>query len=374
LVTLLRRDESEAEQSVELQDASLFAIWDKVQESRRLSRQDGVKLLETDDFIGLGKIANYATRRVSADKTYFVLNRHLNYTNICVLSCKFCDYAKKPGEAGAYEMTVEDALNVVGDDIDEVHIVGGHHPTFPFSYYLEMIKAISRNYPKVHIKAFTASEIDYFHRRWKVPPEESLRLFKEAGLTTMPGGGAEVFSDRIHKKLLPGKAKASRWVEIHRAAHNLGIKSNATLLYGHIETFEERVAHLEILRDLQDETGGFLAFIPLEYQIGTTMLRPRHTSPFDDLKMIATARLMLDNFKYIKGYWIMLGEPTAAVSLNFGANDLDGTIGEERIAHAAKAQSALGQTKQSIIEFIRDARRVPVRRDALYNELEVYEK
>lgn len=374
MVTVLKQGAAQSPDYFYPEDAQLAPIWEKVKSGERLSHADGVRLLETDDFISVGKMANFAAERISGKKAYFVINRHINYSNICVLSCKFCDYAKKPNEAGAYEMTVEDALSLMKDEFDEVHIVGGHHPTFPFSYYVDLIKSIRSAYPKVDIKAFTASEIDYFHRRWKVPPEESLKIFKEAGLTTMPGGGAEVFSDRVHKMLLPGKAKSNRWVEVHRTAHNLGIKSNATLLYGHVETYAERVGHLEILRDLQDETGGFLAFIPLEYQIGTTLLRPRHTSPFDDLKMIACARLMLDNFKYIKGYWIMIGQQTAAMSLNFGANDLDGTIEEERIAHAAKAASPIGVTKESIIECIRDAERVPVRRDAQYNELEVYDK
>ena len=350
-------------------DKALIPIWDKVQAGERLNRADGVRLLETNDFAAVGKMALWKTLQVSGNKVFFVINRHINYSNICVLSCKFCDYAKKPGDGDAYEMSLETVLSMVDDELSEVHIVGGHHPTFPFSYYVDMIKTIRESYPKVHIKAFTAAEIDYFWRRWKVPPEESLAIFKEAGLTSMPGGGAEVFSQRIHKLLLPGKSNADRWLDIHRMAHKLGIRSNSTLLYGHIETFEERVIHLERLRELQDETGGFLAFIPLEYQIGTTLLRPRYTPPLDDLKMMATARLMLDNFRYIKGYWVMLGEATASVSLNFGANDLDGTIGEERIAHAAKAESPIGLTRESITNFIKDAGKVPVERDALYNEL-----
>ena len=362
----------ELERDIHLTDPALFPIWDAVQEERRLTLEQGVTILETEDFAGVGRIADFAKKRVTGDKVYFVLNRHINPTNICVLSCKFCDFAKKPGDEEAYEMSMDEIMSHMDDDIREVHIVGGHHPTWPFQYYVDMIRNIHEKYPNVQVKAFTASEIDYFHRRWKVPPEESLAIFKEAGLESMPGGGAEVFSSRVHKALLPGKANADRWAEIHKTAHRMGINSNCTLLYGHIETFAERIDHLERLRDIQDETGGFLAFIPLEYQIGFTKLRPRHTPPMDDLKMIAAARLMLDNIKYIKAYWVMLGEATASIGLNFGANDLDGTIGKERIAHAALADSPAGRARDRMLNSIRDARRIPVERDALYNEITVF--
>lgn len=356
-----------------ISDPELESIWEKVKHGQRLTADDGVKILETDDFSAVGLMADFAKRNVSGEKVYFVLNRHLNPTNICVLSCKFCDYAKKPGAEGAYEMTMEQMLDHLDDDIRELHVVGGHHPTWPFEFYVEMIRELHNARPDVQIKAFTASEIDYFWRRWKVPPEESLAIFKEAGLSSMPGGGAEVFSDRIHKLLLPGKAKADRWLEIHRIAHGMGIKSNCTILYGHVETFRERIDHLILLRELQDETGGFLALIPLEYQVGYTKLRPRHTPPMDDLKMIAASRLILDNVMAIKAYWVMLGEATAGIGLNFGANDLDGTIGKERIAHAALADSPAGVARRSMVASIKDAGRVPVERDALYNEITVYD-
>ncbi len=354
-------------------DKALFNIWDKVREHRRLTVDDGVRVLESDDFATVGLMADWVKKQLTGDKVYFVLNRHVNPTNICVLSCKFCDFAKKTGDADAYEMSIEDVLSHLDDDVQEVHIVGGHHPTWPFQYYVDMVKTIHDKHPNVQIKAFTASEIDYFHRRWKVPPEESLLILKEAGLTSMPGGGAEVFSERVHKLLLPGKADAKRWLEIHSIAHKMGIKSNCTLLYGHIETFRERAEHLHLLRSMQDETNGFLAFIPLEYQIGYTKLRSRHTSPLDDLKMIAVARLMLDNISYIKSYWVMLGEATASIGLNFGANDLDGTIGKERIAHAALAYSPVGRTRNAMVNTILDAGKIPVERDALYNEVKVYD-
>ncbi len=373
MVPILEVADPDLKIDINLVDKRLFPIWDKVQAGERLSSSEGVTLLDTDDLAGVGRMADFAKKRVTGDKVYFVLNRHVNPTNICVLSCKFCDFAKKPGEKDAYEMSIEEILDHVDDDIREIHIVGGHHPTWPFEYYVEMVKEIHKKAPHVQIKGFTASEIDYFQRRWKVPPEESLAILKEAGLQSMPGGGAEVFSSRVHKILLPGKANADRWAEIHKTAHRMGIPTNCTLLYGHIETFEERIEHLIRLRNIQDETGGFLAFIPLEYQVGMTKLRPRHTPAMDDLKMIAAARLMLDNIKYIKAYWVMLGEATASIGLNFGANDLDGTIGKERIAHAALADSPAGQAREKMASFIRDARRIPVERDALYKEIRVYD-
>jgi len=373
MVPILEVTDPNLQVELNLSDKRLFPIWDKVQAGERLSSSEGVTLLATDDLAGVGRMADFAKKRVTGDKVYFVLNRHVNPTNICVLSCKFCDFAKKPGEKDAYEMSIDEILDHVDDDIHEIHIVGGHHPTWPFEYYVEMVKAIKEKAPHVQIKGFTASEIDYFQRRWKVSPEESLAILKEAGLQSMPGGGAEVFSSRVHKILLPGKANADRWAEIHKTAHRMGIPTNCTLLYGHIESFEERIEHLVRLRNIQDETSGFLAFIPLEYQVGMTKLRPRHTPPMDDLKMIAAARLMLDNIKYIKSYWVMLGAATASIGLNFGANDLDGTIGKERIAHAALAESPAGQARESMASSIRDARRIPVERDALYNEIKVYD-
>ena len=373
MVPILEVADPNLKVELNLSDKRLFSIWDKVQAGERLSSSEGVTLLDTDDLPGVGRMADFAKKRVTGDKVYFVLNRHVNPTNICVLSCKFCDFAKKPGEKDAYEMSIDEILDHVDDDIHEIHIVGGHHPTWPFEYYVEMVKAIKEKAPHVQIKGFTASEIDYFQRRWKVSPEESLAILKEAGLQSMPGGGAEVFSSRVHKILLPGKANADRWAEIHKTAHRMDIPTNCTLLYGHIESFEERIEHLIRLRNIQDETGGFLAFIPLEYQVGMTKLRPRHTPAMDDLKMIAAARLMLDNIKYIKSYWVMLGAATASIGLNFGANDLDGTIGKERIAHAALADSPAGQARESMASSIRDARRIPVERDALYNEIKVYD-
>jgi aminodeoxyfutalosine synthase len=354
-------------------DRDLIPIWEKVLAEERLSLVDGIRLFETTDFPAVGRMADHVKSRRDSDRVFFVLNRHLNPTNICVLSCTFCDFAKKKGDPDAYEMSMEEILGHVDPETREVHIVGGHHPDWPFEKYEEIVRTIHQHYPDVQIKAFTAAEIDYFHRRWKVTPEESLARLKEAGLRSMPGGGAEVFSSRVHRLLLPGKSDANRWAEIHHIAHNMGIRSNATLLYGHIETYEERVEHLIHLRELQDETGGFLAFIPLEYQVGDTHLVPRQASAIDDLKTVAAARLLLDNFPHIKAYWVMIGEETASVSLHFGASDLDGTIGRERIAHAAKAASPAGLARNRVVQLIRDAQKVPVERDALYNVVHVYE-
>ena len=360
-------------EGISFMDRDLIPIWEKVLEGQRLSPEDGVRMFETSDFPAVGRLANHVKRQREGDRVMFVLSRHLNPTNICVLSCSFCDFAKKKGDPDAYEMSMEQMLDHLDEETREVHIVGGHHPDWPFEKYEEIVSTIHQKFPSVQIKAFTASEIDYFHRRWRVSPEESLARLKEAGLQSMPGGGAEVFSDRVHKQLLPGKASANRWLEIHQMAHGMGIKSNATLLYGHVETYEERVDHMVRLRELQDETGGFLAFIPLEYQVGDTHLVPKHASPIDDLKTVAVARLLLDNFPHIKAYWVMIGEETASVALNFGASDLDGTIGKERIAHAAKAASPAGLARERMVQLIRDADKIPVERDALYNVVRVYE-
>ena len=354
-------------------DKNLIPIWEKVQARKRLSMEDGLRLFETWDFPAVGRMADHVKTERGGNRVLFVLNRQLNPTNICVLSCSFCDFAKKKGDPDAYEMSMEEILAHVDEDTREVHMVGGHHPDWPFEHYVDIVRTIHEAHPDVQIKAFTAAEIDYFWRRWKVTPEESLTRLKEAGLRAMPGGGSEVFSERVHKLLFAGKSDAARWIEIHRLAHRMGIRSNATLLYGHIETYEERVNHMLRLRELQEETGGFLAFIPLEYQTGDTNLVPRQASAIDDLKTIAAARLILDNFPHIKAYWVMIGEETASLALHFGASDLDGTIGRERIAHAASAASPAGLARERVIQLIRDAGKVPVERDALYNAVHVYD-
>jgi aminodeoxyfutalosine synthase len=354
-------------------DRRLEPLWDKVAEGQRLTREDGLLLFETPDLHGLGGMADFAKRRLHGDQVFFVLNRYVNPTNVCVLACAFCDFARKKGEAGAFENTIEDVLGMIQPGTREAHIVGGHHPDWPFEYYERLIEAIHAARPETQIKAFTAAEVDYWWRRWKIEPREALRRLKRAGLHSMPGGGAEIFSPRLQKLLrYTGKADADRWLEIHGIAHELGLRTNATMLYGHVETLAERVEHLARLREQQDRSGGFLTFVPLAYQVGTTRLVARQTPPTDDLRTIAAARLLLDNFPHIEAYWVMIGEETASLALHFGASDVNGTLEEEKIAHMALAESPAGLAYEQILRMIRDAGKVPVERDALYNVVKVW--
>jgi len=356
-----------------IRDARLTGIWEKVQAGERLSRQDGLVLFETDDLHAVGRMADFAKSRLHGDQVFFVLNRYINPTNVCVLSCSFCDFARKKGEEGAFENTIEDVLAMIKPGTREAHIVGGHHPDWPFEYFERMIEAIHYGRPETQIKAFTAAEIDYFWRRWKIEPREALTRLKRAGLHSMPGGGAEIFSKRLQKLLhFSGKADADRWCEIHGIAHSLGLKTNATMLYGHVETMEERVDHLLRLREQQDRSGGFITFIPLSYQTGTTKLVPRQTPPTDDLRTIAASRLLLDNFPHIEAYWVMIGEATASLALHFGASDVNGTLEDEKIAHMAQAASPAGLATEQILRIVRDAGKIPVERDALYNVVKVW--
>jgi aminodeoxyfutalosine synthase len=354
-------------------DRHLAPVWEKVQAGERLSREDGLRLFETDDLLGVGRMADHVKSRRAGDRVYFVINRYISPTNVCVLSCAFCGFARKKGEDGAFEYTIEDIVGMVGAEVREVHIVGGHHPDWPFEYYERVIAALRAARPEVQIKAFTAAEIDYFWRRWRIEPKEALTRLKAAGLQTMPGGGAEVFSGRVAKLLhYTGKADPERWCEIHGIAHALGIKTNATMLYGHVETLAERVDHLLRLREQQDASGGFLTFIPLPYQVGTTRLVERPTPPTDNLRTIAAARLMLDNFPHVEAYWVLLGEATASVALHFGADDVNGTLEDERVQHMAGAQTPAGLAREQLFRMIKDAGKVPVERDALYNVIQVW--
>jgi aminodeoxyfutalosine synthase len=353
---------------VRFSDGRLEPIWEKVQAGTRLDRDDGITLLETEDLLGVGRMADHVKSRLEGNRVYFVINRHITPTNLCVLSCSFCGFARKRGEAGAYEHTIEDMVAMVKDDMREVHIVGGHHPDWPFEYYERMIAAIHAARPEVPIKGFTAAEIDYFWRRWKIEPREALSRLKAAGLRSMPGGGAEIFSSRLARLLkYTGKADPDRWCEIHGIAHELGLKTNATMLYGHVETLPERVDHMLRLRAQQDVSGGFVTFVPLAYQTATTKLVPRQTPPADSLRTIAAARLLLDNFAHIEAYWVTLGEETASIALNFGADDVNGTLEDERIQHLSGAQTPAGLAREQLCRMIRDAGKIPVERDALYN-------
>jgi aminodeoxyfutalosine synthase len=356
-----------------LRDRRLADVAAKVEAGERLDAADGLACLETNDLFGLARIADWAKRRRTGDRVYYVLNRQLNPSNRCVTGCRFCDFAARPGDDRAYELSLEEIVAHGGEDIDEIHIVGGLHPEWPFERYVGIVRALHARWPRLPIKAWTAVEIDWFTKLSGLSAEEVLETLKEAGLVALPGGGAEVFSERVRQELYPEKMSHERWFEIHRAAHGLGIRTNCTLLYGHIETLPERVEHLLQLRALQDETGGFLSFVPLAYQVGRTRIVRRGPSAPDGLRTIAASRLLLDNFDHVKAYWVMLGEGTASVALGFGADDLDGTIERERVAHAAAAASPVGLTQQRILALIRAAGKVPVRRNALYDVLEVHE-
>jgi aminodeoxyfutalosine synthase len=360
--------------TIQFRDTALIPIWDKVRRGGRLSLSDGVAMYATNDIISLGKMAHFVQQQKSGDAVYFVLNRKIEHTNICILSCKFCDFAVKKGDPGAYEMATEEILAKLTPDIHEVHITGGMPADWPWGRYLDIVRSIHDKFPGLDVKAFTAVEIDFFHKKFKLPIAEVLSQLKEAGLRTMPGGGAEVFSERVRKLIFNQKIGAKTWFEVHKTAHRLGIPTNSTLLYGHIETLEERIIHMIRLREAQDETNGFLTFIPLAFQPGDTGIKPRDrfTSAIDDLKTIAISRLMLDNFPHIKAYWVMLTEEVASIALNFGADDIDGTVGEERIAHDAGAVSPMKLAKDQIIRIIKDAGKIPVERDVYYNPLNVH--
>jgi aminodeoxyfutalosine synthase len=363
-------------------DKKLPPIWDKVQSKVRLELDDVRTLYASPDLLGVGWMANQVKEERFGKKAFYVLNQKLEPTNVCVLSCKFCDFATKRHQPDAYEMTIPEMVERCAGGVSEIHISGGMPPEWTFDHYVAILRGLRKAYPTVGIKAFTAVEIEWAARISKQSIETVLMTFKEAGLTALPGGGAEVFSERVRKELFPFKMGEKGWVDVHRAAHKLGLPSNATLLYGHIETLEERWHHLEVLRQLQDEallepsssTGndemkscGFMSFIPLAFQPGKTGLAVETPTMIDDLKMLAISRLYLDNFPHIKAYWITLGEQTASIGLNFGADDVDGTIGEERIMHAAGALSPSGMLREHLQKLIREAGCIPVERDALYN-------
>ncbi|MFN8549367.1 MAG: aminofutalosine synthase MqnE [Candidatus Eisenbacteria bacterium] len=353
-------------------DPLLEPIAEKVLRGERLTKADGLACFATRDLNGLGAIADWRKTALHGDQAYFVFNRQINPTNLCVLDCKFCDYAHHPRDPKGYSMTIDQILAKITPELNEVHIVGGLHHEWRFEQYVEVVRQIRRAFPKLPIKAYTAVEIDFFAKIAKRSIEEVLETLVDAGLDSMPGGGAEVFSERVRQELFPKKIGAAAWLNVHRVAHQMGIPSNCTLLYGHMETHEERVDHLILLRELEDEAPGFLAFIPLAFQTGYSNIVERGPSAVEDLKTIAVARLLLDNVPHIKSYWVMLGEDTASVGLNFGASDLDGTILEERIAHAALASSPVGLARERLLQMIHEAGKLPVERDALYKVVARY--
>ena len=357
-----------------IEQAGLQHIYKKVKDKQRLDREDGIILYQSNHLLALGFLANLVQGRLNDSRVYYVYNQHINYSNICINGCLFCAFSRKRGDPEAYEMGLDDIAQRVKDKIKEpireIHVVGGINPDLPLSYYISMLKTIKQIRPDVHLKAFTPVEIAHIAKMSKISVEKTLMILKQAGLNSLPGGGAEVFSPRIRKALCPKKLSSEEWLAVARCAHSLGIHTNATMLYGHIETYEERVDHLLSLRKLQDETGGFLCFIPLPFHSHNTKLSHlRGPTGMDDLKNLATSRLLLDNVPHIKAYWVGLTPRLAQIALSFGADDLDGTIIEERITHTAGVESPYGLPKDELIRLIKDAGRMPVERDALYQEV-----
>ncbi|CAG0897379.1 unnamed protein product, partial [Cyprideis torosa] len=340
--------------------AGLVDIFEKITAEKRLSCEDGLRLLACRDLLALGVLANMVRNRKNGDDTFFIYNQHINYSNVCTNLCKFCAFGKEEGAEKAYQMTVEEVQQKVAERLDEpireIHMVGGIHPHLPFQYYLDLLRGIKEVRPSVHIQAFTCVEIAHLADLAGQGIAATLELLKEAGLDSIPGGGAEVFSPRIRKLTCEKKISGEQWLEVAKIVHQNGLKSNATMLYGHIETAEERIEHLDALRRTQDETGGFLAFIPLAFHPKhTEMSDLAKTSGVDDLKMMAVSRLMLDNFPHIKAYWVMLGPKMAQVALSFGADDMDGTVKEEVITHMAGAETDQAIGSETLIRLIREA-------------------
>jgi aminodeoxyfutalosine synthase len=357
---------------------TLEPIREKVEAGERLDFDDGVALMESDDLLGLGELADLARRlRGGDDRVFFVQNLYLNQTNVCRVKCKFCAFAVTQKQEDAYTYSgdelVDDAVRqreLTG--FTEIHMVGGESPHLDFDYYVDIVAKLHGALPDVHLKLFTASEIHHMTKLSGLTHEQVLRELRDAGLGSLPGGGAEIFADRVRRLVAPGKEHPDLWFHTHRTAHALGIPTHCTMLYGHVETYEERIDHLLRLRELQDETGGFLAFIPLAFHPENTVFERRgfrHTTGADDLRVLAVSRLMLDNVPNIKAYWIMMGLPMAQVALHFGANDVQGTVVREQIFQKAGATAGTEQKIEELVRFVRAAGRVAVQRDTLYNEL-----
>jgi aminodeoxyfutalosine synthase len=364
--------------SFNLSDTALAPIAEKVLAGERLSREDGVALYASRDLLGIGQMADFVRRKINGDRVYFMVNRHINPTNICRNRCKFCAFARTAGEEGAYEMTLDEIANAAAegaaDGAYEIHIVSGLHPDWSYDFYVDMVARTRAAVPDhVIVQAFTAVEIEHMAIISGKSTREVLADLKAAGLDALPGGGAEIFSDRTRMAAWDKKTKSDVWLRIHGEAHDLGIATNCTMLYGHIETAEERVDHLVRLREQQDRTGGFLAFIPLAFHpANTEMADLPATTGFDDLKTLAIARLMLDNVPHIKAFWIMLGLKVAQISTAFGVDDLDGTVVEERITHMAGATTPEALSKDDLTGMISETGHLAVERDTLYRTVKFY--
>lgn len=355
-----------------LQATGLGEIRDKVLAQERLTLEDGIQLFESRELAAIGALANHVRERMHGDWTWFNRNLHINATNVCEANCIFCSFSRlKTGDAAAYTMTIDQAVgrvrNLRDTFVTEVHIVNGLNPDLPFNYYPDLLRALKNERPDLHLKGFTAVEIHYYAEKYDMTYAEVLTHLRDAGMSSMPGGGAEIFAERARKKLCDDKVSSDNWIEVHRVAHNMGMRTNATMLFGSIERLDERVDHMIRLRTLQDETGGFQTFIPLRFHNENNRLA-KLTSPSDAdcLRTLAISRLMLDNFGHIKAYWPMLGVQLAQVSLSYGVDDLDGTVREERIYHMAGAKTPQELTRSELVALIRRAGRIPIERDTLY--------
>ena len=352
-------------------DPRLVPIKDKVLAGERLNEGDALVLYGTGDILAVGWLANWVRERMHGDKAYFNVNRHINPTNVCVAACRLCAFGRKKDTPGAYTMALEEAFATAAsgytEAVTEFHIVGGLHPDLPFQYFLDLVSGLKERFPLVHMKAFTMVEVAYLAKRAKLTIRQTLEKMKEAGVDSLPGGGAEIFADRVRHIICDHKIDGDQWLDTARLAHQIGLKSNATMLYGHIEDDEDRVDHLLKLRALQDETGGFQTFIPLAFHPANTPLGHLFTTTgMLDIKQIAVSRLVLDNFPHIKSYWQMMTPKIAQISLRFGADDIDGTVVEEKIYHDAGATTPQGLRRHDLVRLIKEAGREPIERDTLY--------
>jgi len=355
-------------------NSPLYDIYKKVEAGERVSQEEGLRLYESNDLLILGQMANLVRERKNGKNAYFTMNQHINPTNVCRNSCLFCAFYRKDGQEGSYRMTLDTIRQKVNErieeDIREIHIVGGLDDNLPYDYYLDVVRVVKELRPKVKVKAYTAVEIAYFAERSGKSWEQVLDDLLSVGLDALPGGGAEIFTPRVKQKLFMDKLTAEEWIEIHHLAHDKGLRTNATMLYGHIEKLPERVIHLVKLREAQDKTGGFLTFIPLAFHPENTKMKklPSATG-ITDLKNIAISRIMLDNFPHIKAYWVMLGKKVAQIALSFGADDIDGSVVEEKIYHMAGSKSEQMLTRKQLRQLIEESGHIPVERDALYNQI-----
>jgi aminodeoxyfutalosine synthase len=358
-----------------IEDSRLHPVRAKVEAGERLSAEDGAALYRSGDILALGYLANLVRERLHGNVTYFNVNRHINPTDVCVASCRLCAFGKRARDPKAYTMSLEEVWRRAGEGwseaVTEFHIVGGLHPELTLDWYCEMFRGLRERFPKVHLKALTMVEVAYLARRTGITVRETLERLRDAGVGSLPGGGAEIFNERVRRIICDHKIDGQEWIDAARAAHQLGLVSNCTMLYGHIENEEDRVDHLVRLRALQDETRGFVTFIPLAFHPDNTALAHIPTTTgFADIKNIAVARLMLDNIPHIKAYWVMMTPRIAQIALRFGADDIDGTIVEERIYHDAGATTMQGLRRAELLQLIRKAGREPFERDTLYRPVE----